>query len=342
VLNVCACTGDLNDPSSRFRVRQYIPELEKYGIRVFDLQTSAGRYPPSNKTLRSWWGGKNLLQHLLKVPRTYRYDLTIVQREFMSTVLTLESFTHAPRVFDLDDAIFFYRGGHAARRLAEMSEVVICGNRYIAEWIERWNRSIEIVPTAVDTDRYRPGDAVRHSSSLVVGWIGTSSNLDYLYAIEPVLASVCRLFPKVRLRVVCDFPPVFQTLGGNQVEFIRWSEEVEIAAIQGMDIGIMPLPDTAWTRGKCSYKMLQYIACGLPVVVSPVGMNREVLAQSDVGIPALSPDEWVEALCSLLTDVKSRRQLGTNGRLLAEKSYSRAVIAPRLAQVFVGAAGSSS
>src|SRR5205807_7501247 len=130
------------------------------------------------------------------------------------------------------------------------------------------------------------------------------------------------------LRVVSGEPPVFQNLPGGQVEYIRWTPENDPLSIQGMDIGLMPLDDTVFARGKCSYKMLLYMACGLPVVVSPVGMNAEVLKKGDIGFAASSESDWVEQLNLLLRDPDLRGRMGAMGRQVVVEHYSVEALAP--------------
>lgn len=331
-LKVAAFTGGLAVPSARFRVRQYIESLRHVGIQIQEFPATVGSYPPRSHIIRPLWAVSSLMSRLPGIALSYRCDLTLFQREMLSTFVTLEPLTIKPRILDVDDAIFLLRKGHFARRLAQMSDGVICGNAYLAEWFGAWNRNVTIIPTAVNIARYVPPS--RHSQiddRKVIGWIGTSTNLRYLYAIEAALAKVMTMIPKAQLLVVCDQFPKFQSIDPNRIKYIRWEEKIEVESIQSMDIGIMPLEDTPWARGKCSFKMLQYMACGLPVVVSPVGMNAEVLAVGDVGIGASTGGQWVEALVSLLDNQRLRSEMGASGRRVVEKSYSINALAPRLA-----------
>jgi glycosyltransferase involved in cell wall biosynthesis len=199
--------------------------------------------------------------------------MVMLQREMISSHLTLERFTPSPRVLDVDDAIHLLRGGDFARKLAQISDRVIAGNSYLAEWYSAWNRDVVILPTAVDADRYVPAPAVGRDM-IVIGWIGTSANFGYLETLAPALARVVAEHPHVHIKIVSDRAPAFSALAPDRWSFVKWGEASEISDIQSMDIGIMPLADSPWARGKCSFKMLQYMACGLPVVVSPVGMGR--------------------------------------------------------------------
>ncbi|MHB1331601.1 MAG: glycosyltransferase family 4 protein [Sulfuriferula sp.] len=337
MIRVTAFTGGIAVPSARFRVRQYIPALREEGIEVKESVSRFGQYPPQVRWTRPFWALATLAERLPAVVMSHRYDAVLLQREIMSSFVTLEPLTIRPRILDVDDAIFLQRGGGFARRLAELSERVICGNNYLAEWFGRWNINVDVIPTAVDTERYLPDAETKPAdSALIIGWIGTSGNYKFLYGIEDALAKVMRVHPNTRLKVVGDKLPEFRQLSLDQIDFVPWSEDIEVQAIQSMDIGIMPLEDSSWARGKCSFKMLQYLATGLPVVVSPVGMNAEILALGELGIGASTEKQWVDGIIALLESKTLRARLGAEGRRVAESSFSIRVVAPRLAHSLRG------
>lgn len=332
MLRVAAFTGDINEPSGRFRVRQYIPYLERHGVSMTDLPSCISKYPPESRSLRPLWGVAKLATLVPRVFQSRSFDVVLLQREMVSTFVTLEPLTGKPRILDVDDAIFLYRGGAFARRLAEMSDCVICGNVYLADWFGKWNRNIEIIPTGVNIDRYVPVPLhCEDRDRQALGWVGTSGNLKYLYSIENALAKVMKAVPDAQLVVVSDKTPQLQRIDPARIKYVRWTVEKEVADIQSMDVGIMPLDDTTWARGKCSFKMLQYMACGLPVVVSPVGMNAEVLSMGNIGVGATSESEWTEAVVRLLQSREMRSRLGSEGRKVVEERFSIPVIASQLA-----------
>lgn len=337
MIRIAAFTGGLSVPSARFRVRQYIPALRKEGIGIEEFASGLGQYPPQTKWIRPFWALATLAERVPGVMMSHRYDAVLLQREIMSSFVTLEPLTTRPRILDVDDAIFLQRGGGFAKRLAELSDKVICGNNYLAEWFSRWNINVDVIPTAVDTERYLPNAETKSLDfPLVIGWIGTSGNYKYLYGIEGALAKVMRAHPRTRLKVVGDQLPEFRNLSLDQVDFVPWSEAIEVQAIQSMDIGIMPLEDSPWTRGKCSFKMLQYMATGLPVVVSPIGMNAEILTLGELGIGATTERQWIDGLIALLENKTLRARFGAEGRRVVESSFSIRVVAPRLARSLRG------
>jgi glycosyltransferase involved in cell wall biosynthesis len=331
-ITVAAFTGGLRVPSARFRIRQFVPMLSRHGISVEEMPAAFGAFPPKNRAIRPLWALLTLLQRVPDVLRSHNYDVVLLQREMLATFSTLEQFTKAPRVLDVDDAIFLYKRGQVAKRLAKLSALIICGNEYLAAWFSRWNANVRILPTSIDTERYRPAVKGENNESVVIGWIGTSSNLGYLVGIEDALRNVLTARPQARLRIISDERPRFRSMPSNLVEYMPWDETTEIGDIQSMDIGIMPLEDTDWTRGKCSFKMLQFMACGVPVVVSPIGMNAQVLAKGLVGVGASSETDWTDALIELVDSRTDRVRLGATGRTVVERDFSLDAIAPRLAE----------
>ena len=332
MMSVAAFTGGWTVPSARFRIRQLVPALRASGVDVREWPAPLGAFPPRSQALRPAWAVATLATRLPGIATSYGADVTLLQREMLSTFVTLEPLTKRPRVLDVDDAIFLTRGGRFAERLARRCESVVCGNGYLAERFRSWNARVEIVPTSVDIGRYRPAAARPDADKLVIGWMGTSSNFPYLYGVEAALGRVFREYQQATLLVVADRPPRFTTLPADRVEYRRWRADIEVDVLQSMTVGIMPLADSGWERGKCSLKMLLYMACEVPAVVSPVGTNAEVLARGHVGVGAMTEQQWVEALMRLLGDGGERERMGRAGRAVVREHYSVDVIAPRLAE----------
>jgi len=189
---------------------------------------------------------------------------------------------------------------------------------------------VEILPTAVDTGFYHVRPLPERPC---IGWIGSFGNLGYLERIAPALAEVVRCFPGASIAVCSERPP---HLPGLPVKYVPWSAAAEDDFLASLTVGLMPLEDGPWERGKCSFKMLQYMAAGRPCVVSPVGMNRDILAQGEIGLAAATPEQWVRAISSILADRPGAEQLGTAARALAQSRYSLGALAPRLARLIRG------
>lgn len=334
MLKVKVLSGGRNVPSARFRYGQICIPIKEYGIDMQWNPTLISKYPPKNKTIRPVWGALAVLSHVPGVIKSWGSDVTIFPRELVSTLVTLEPFTKEPRVFDVDDAIWLKRDGKFAEYLAKHVDLVIAGNDFLADWFSKWNSDVVVIPTSVDTQKYIPSPNSDHGN--IIGWSGTSSNFQYLYTIEPALKTVLAARPNALLRIIADERPHFKEIPSERVQYIKWTPQNEVSSIQEINIGIMPLVDSVWSRGKCSFKMLLYMSCGKPVVVSPIGMNKDVLSFKNIGYAANSMTEWSENIISLLDQKNLACEYGKNGREVVECHYSVKVIAPKLANYLKG------
>ncbi len=329
--------------SSRFRVLQHIDPLRGLGIEVDARIPRISKYAsvPERWSRQRWAGalGETSLRaakvavRLPSVAGSWRADVTWLEREMVPGHLTLEPLLHRPLLFDVDDAIWLLSPGNerAVRATAERSACVVAGNDFIADWFSGVGGAVERVWTAIDTTRFVP--APTPDDGFVVGWTGSTATLHFLRVLEPALATFLRAAPDARLVVMADRAPTLAALPPERVHFVPWNPVTEATVPPSFDVGLMPLRDTDWSRGKCAFKMLQYMACAVPSVVSPVGMNAQVLQMADVGLPASNEDEWVEALLALHADRDLARRLGQQGRALAEQVFSVEAIAPQLADL---------
>jgi len=302
----------LGEVSCRFRVLQYIPHLKRLGIQadVADLHVPMG----------ARW-------KILRTASTY--DTICIHRAFLSP-LEQRWLRHAGKsyVFDFDDAIMFRDSSHRHfkswqrwwrfRRMVAGARTVIAGNSYLAGWASRYSKRVTTIPTAIDLTAY-PERRAEFGQEPVIGWIGTRINLMYLRAIVPALTRLARKRPDMKLKIVADG---VLDIPGVRVTNKRWSSEDEVEDVLSFQVGIMPLPDDPWTRGKCAVKILQYFAASVPVVCSPVGANIEVVADGRSGYLARTEDEWVARLDELLGDEARRRRFGAAGRGMVERKYS--------------------
>jgi glycosyltransferase involved in cell wall biosynthesis len=327
--------------SSRFRVLQHVEPLRHLGIEVSARPPRISKYAavPSGwnrpsvvaPVARLALQGAKLATRLPGAARSWRADTTWLEREVLPGHLTLEPLLHRPIVFDVDDAIWLLSPGHeqATRAIARRAACVLAGNDFLADWFGSVASAVERVWTAIDTDRFLP--APREDKAFIVGWTGSGGSFRYLQAVAPALARFLAEAPDARLQVVSDTFVALPEIPVDRVDLVPWSPAIEATAIQAFDAGLMPLGGGQWAKGKCAFKMLQYLACAVPAVVSPVGMNAEVLAMADVGVAATTEDEWVEALLTIYRDRDRAQALGRAGRDLAERVFSVPVIAPQLA-----------
>jgi glycosyltransferase involved in cell wall biosynthesis len=265
--------------------------------------------------------------------RNLRQDDVIIFQRPMTELPTVALERWAARgrktIFDFDDAIFERRWGAAAkfRRLVALVDRVAAGNRHLAAAAAAPDKTV-IIPTAVDTDRFAstPPRAVR-GREVVVGWTGLSGNYPQLAHRATGIARALKR-TGARFVVISDRPPP-RSLAALNAEFVRWRPESEVADLAGLDIGVMPLPDGPYERGKCAFKLLQYMALGRPGVASPVGANAEVVTDRLDGFLPASDGAWEEALTLLIEDPALRQEMGSRARVRVEEAYSLAVVADR-------------
>ena len=330
-------------PSSRFRVLQHVGPLAAHGVHVSARPPRISKYAsvPDRWTRRRWANpvattalqAAKLATRLPGVARSWRAQVTWLEREVLPGHLTLEPLLHRPVVLDVDDAIWLLSPGHerTTRDVAARSACVVAGNDFLADFFSGLAPSVERVWTAVDTDRFQPSP--EHDGPFVVGWTGTGSSLRYLRRVAGALTRFLDEAPDARVVVMADVSDGLPGIPPDRVDFVPWSPSVEASVLERFDVGLMPLPSGDWAKGKCAFKMLQYMACGVPAVVSPVGMNAQVLAMDDVGIGADAEDEWLDALLALYGDRARARALGQAGRALVERAFAVKVIAPQLAEI---------
>lgn len=343
-MRILFLTQGTHTPSSRFRVGQFVPHFQKAGI---ECTIAAGYGAGYNRIVKTKWGtpykAAMQMKRFLFGLSAPAYDLLFLQRPILPFTPWPEEILHRlnPRMlFDVDDAIFTGVHGeivparrHTFERCAALSAHVIAGNRFLSEAAGQPTKTT-VLPTVIDTDRYRPKRTpTTEESSVVIGWIGSSSTLRYVEQILPALRCVRDRYPHVRIRIVCSEMPASMQ-HEDRFEFHTWSKEGEIAALQSFDIGIMPLEDSLTTRGKCGFKMIQYMAVGIPVVSSPVGANIDIFNGSHAGMLADSHDAWVHALCTLVADHGLRQDCGHAARLHATNHYAVHSVLPRYLDLF--------
>ncbi len=299
-------------------VREYAPRTSKYDTPAM---------PKGGKAVK-------IGMRIPGIVGSHLADITWLERELLAHRASIERWTRRPRVLDLDDAIWLLSPGDdfALEIAAHCDAIVVC-NSYLARHFESLDLPTWVIPTAIDVGRWRPQERGK-GGEFVVGWTGLASNLPNLYALEPALSAFFESAREAVLLIISETEPRFTQLDPRRVRWIPWSQESEARSVGEMDVGLMPLPETAWSCGKCAFKLIQYMAAGVPVVATPIGMNAQILDSAKVGFAAREPHEWTEALSELHADAALRRRLGTAGRQLAEEGYSRERIAASLARVF--------
>ena len=307
-------------PSTKFRIQSYLPLLAGEGVKVHV-------FPVSGKTVSRW----RFFYYL------YQYDLVIIQKKLFSP-WEVQYIRHRSRklVYDFDDAVMFKKGENMDpanplrrkrfERTVRLCDRVIAGNAYLQEEAETFSPSVSILPTPVDTATYIPREKENNSEKIIIGWLGSKSTVHYLKPLVPVFLELRSKFPHVDMKIVSDSFQGIESLPGVQK---IWKEGEEVQDLQSFDIGIMPLPDDPWTRGKCGFKLLQYQAVALPVVCSAVGVNREMVTDGINGYFGNTPQEWRERLSTLISSRELRVQMGKAGRERVIKEYSLEAVWPQ-------------
>ncbi len=344
--------------SSRLRTLQYLPDLKRAGIEVtrhslFDDEYLETLYSGEGRSLSSVV--KRYVERIKVLRGLNNVDLIWIEKEALPYLpYWLERALmprNVPYVVDYDDAIFHnynlssrvlirkFLGNKIAKVMAN-SKVVVSGNDYLANYAKKAGAScIEYVPTTVDITRYPYVGSNNTSIAThpIIGWIGSPSTQDYVLRLKPVLEALHQELG-IRLVLVGAQPALADQFGDVPVEVISWSEEREAMAIANFDVGIMPLPDAPWERGKCGYKLIQYMAGGKPVVASAVGVNIEIVSNWHCGLLAESLEDWYQALHKILTSPSERNRFGLSGRKAVELQFSLQAQVPRLAKILHDAA----
>jgi glycosyltransferase involved in cell wall biosynthesis len=339
-------------PSTRFRVVQLQPALSALGVEVTlhpFLSGAAYRTLQRGGALRAV---RVLAQAFASVRRVLEgagaYDVVLVQRGI--GLLLDQRFLGGlerrgiPLVYDFDDAVFLgQEGGRrwlealrdppgTTRAFCRAARVVLAGNGYLADFARRavgrrHAHRVRVVPSVVDTDRFVPG--ARHEGVPRLGWVGSDTTVPYLEVLAPALAELARRVPHRLVVVAGARRPV---LPGVDYDFVPWKPEDEAAHFQRLDVGLYPLDASPWSLGKCGFKAIQYLACGVPCVASPVGVLRDIVRPGETGLHATGTAEWVEACARLLAEPAERARMGSAGRALVEDAYSVRGVAPRVAR----------
>ena len=218
------------------------------------------------------------------------------------------------------------------RRSVKLADMVIAGSSYLAEHARKFNPNVEVLPIGLKVSDYKVDNPARVDDKIRLVWIGSKSTLGYLEEIRPVLEEIGARFNNVVLRMVCDD---FLELNNMPVEKRKWSVDTRGIDLATSDVGLAPLPDNRFTRGKCSFKVLEYSAAGLPVVATSVGTNSEYLQDNITGFLAYDADEWIDKLCRLIDDPILRQKMGKAGIELA-RQYDVGVVGKKLAALIAG------
>ena len=355
VLAVVPSIYDTN-PGQRYRIEQWEPYLKREGIdieyapfedeKLHQVLYQSGKATEKIRLIaRAFGRRRKLLTRLKDLDAVYLFrEAALLGPPWIERRIAASG---VPMVFDFDDAIFIpYRSpanGYLSylkfpaktAEICRMARHVMAGNRYLAEYAGHTQSNVTIIPTTIDVARYVPGVPHAGDGIPVIGWTGSYSTVQHLDRLRPVLQKLRKSVP-FRLRVICSTD---YSLEDVEVDNVRWSSAREVTDLAGLDVGIMPLPNDRWSKGKCGCKALQYMGMGVPAVCSPVGVNTEIIQHGTNGFLADADDEWIDVLSQLLASPELRRKMGGQARKTVETRYSAQQCAPRVAQIFRDAAG---
>lgn len=338
-------------PGQRFRLEQWEPLLNAKGVEItyspFETEELRQILYQNGHTLQKIQAvTKNMNRRRKELNSVRDFDLVYVFRE--AALLGPAWFERkiarsgVPMIFDFDDAVFvaykspangylsYLKFPNKTGEICHLSAHVMAGNQYLADYARQFNDNVTIIPTTIDTEKYRVVEKAAHPDVVTIGWSGSFSTVQHLDTIRSVLQELSK-DERFRLRVIGT--PNYE-LPGVETEALKWQSETEIGDLEKIDIGLMPLPDDQWSKGKCGLKALQYMALGIPTICSPVGVNSTIISDGENGFLADSKGEWIEKLKRLLHSFELRRKLGLAGRETVEKSYSAKSQAPRVFKIF--------
>ena len=319
-------SNNITRASFRLRIGDHLDYLGSEGIRC-----NVQKLP--RKTSDRW--------RLFKT--SGNYDAVLIQRKCLNffDAAVLSRFC-SKMIFDFDDAIMYSAGKPESnltnhfrlfRRTAGMMNVMIAGNEYLASHARRYCDHVHILPTGLDIGAYQAETVKENPDEIRLVWIGSRSTLEYLAELRPVLEQIGKAYNQVVIRIIAD---KFFDLDHMVVQKHAWSPDSEISDLMACDIGLSPLPDNRFTRGKCGFKILQYFASGLPVIASPVGVNEKFLKESNAGILASTLPEWKDAIEKMVRGIAVYRQLGQYGKKYVE-AFDKGLIAKDLCRIIKSA-----
>ncbi len=331
-MKIASLAARTDHASVRYRILHFIPYLAEEGISIdpYEIPSSFSKRLKLFKKLRA-------------------YDLVVLQRKLFNAVNFSMLRKHSRRlVYDVDDALFLKDsrdGGRPSltrkirfKRTVSRADFVIAGNSFILAEVEKHNSRCAELPTVVDLSMYPVTKNHGSGKELTAVWIGGRSTLFYLQALIPWLEPLAAAIPGFGLTVISD---VFPESDDLPITKVPWSVETEVKALLSADVGMMPLFDDGWTRGKCGLKLIQYGAAGLPSLFSPVGVNPTIVLNGVTGFGAAKPEEWRESLVKLSEDGNLRVEMGREARKRIESHYSLETTIPRLVGVLRSASGTS-
>lgn len=334
-------------PSNRFRVEQYLPYLKEnkiaYSVRpFFSSNLYKILYKKGDFFRKFFFFIFFSFRRVCDVVFSFNFDIVFIHREAFVFGYFIEwcfKLLGKKIIYDFDDALFLpnvsdtnrfikiFKDTAKIKEIIKISDHVIAGNSFLMEYALNFNKNVSIIPTPIDTQVYRPLLPRKMNSDIVVGWIGSATTLKYLDIFPGILKDIFKKYKNIKFKVIGGY---WNKIESSQIVCAEWHLDSEIADLQLFDIGIMPLTDDDWSRGKCAFKIIEYMAVGIPVVASAIGMNNEVIQDGVNGFLAHNEKEWVDKLSLLIENPLLRQKTGSTGRNTVEEKYSVSLNAAKL------------
>jgi glycosyltransferase involved in cell wall biosynthesis len=357
---VIYCPYPLDEaPSQRFRFEQYLHLLKKQGVKITVLtfyNQSAWKilYSEDHHIRKAVCILFALLKRFFSLIKVFSADRILIHREILPIgppILEwgIARLLNKKIIYDFDDAIWLtdnikeswlhktIRWRSKVRSICRWSYVVSVGNEYLAGYARQFNPNVVVNPTTIDTvnmhnrSLYKPIQKLQYSNEIVIGWTGSHTTLKYLKTLESALVDLESQFPNVSFLIIADEEP---DLLLERIQFRPWSKTTEVSDLLLVDVGIMPLPNDEWTKGKCGFKALQYMALEIPCVASPVGVNTQIIQPGNNGFLCYDEKEWLECITKLIHDSYLRKEIGRAGRKTIEAYYSITSNTPTFLSLF--------
>lgn len=328
-------------PSQRFRFEQYLPFLPTSGIQYkvasfLDERTWAVFYKKGYTIKKIVGILKGILKRHFILFSLHQYDKLFIHREACLIGPAYFEWLYAKIfkkeiIFDFDDAIWIKDVSHVNKKLSWLKSptktskiigyatTVIAGNKYLSAYAKQFNTNVHIIPTTIDTNYHYPHKTINEEKKIRIGWTGTITTNNHLKLLLPLLAKLKRNYPDIELVMISNTPIEDASI---EITYKQWNKDTEIEDLSAFDIGIMPLPDDEWAKGKCGFKGLQYMALEIPTIMSPVGVNAEIITDNVNGFLAYSDKDWIEKLSQLIESKELREKIGKAGRKTVEAIYS--------------------
>lgn len=339
-------------PSQRFRFEQYLEPLKSAGFDydfsyLITTEDDKFFYKPGNVVKKGTVLIKSLFKRFTELHKVKQYDIVFVQREciMLGTSFFEEAFANskAKLIFDFDDSIWLQNVSEANKKLAflkdpgktariiKVADMVFAGNEYLANYARKFNSKVEIIPTTINTEEYKPIPKTK-KDKITIGWSGSITTIQHFEFAIPFLIKIKEKYPdKVDFKVIGDGNYVHKELG---IQGLPWKKDTEVEELASIDIGLMPLPDDEWASGKCGLKGLQYMALEIATIMSPVGVNSEIIQHGKDGFLASTEEEWVNSLSLLIEDDELRINMGKEARKTIIKRYSVEALKERYIEIF--------